>query len=174
MLKRLIKKWSVRAMSKEFDEYLEYLKVSTASELALILATASMARKFLRTSRTVPGTFPEGIFRGTILYSNETTIELAKYNMIIIELRKQFLSSSDYSAELIGHGLLTFVESCRAIGNPELFAKGRQCWNELRRGAEFWAEELQELWPNISDEDLGDMWLVPNFLAPESWPEVDI
>ncbi|UYM16295.1 hypothetical protein [Endozoicomonas euniceicola] len=166
MLKKLIRKASVKTMQKEMDIYLRNLQVGTEEEVSFLLASTAVAIKFLKISKYISKPFPEDIFLGLTICDDQPPGLIASYNIELIALHKQVSKSEDFNKQILASGLMVLIHSLRALSVNELFATGRLCWIELMRGMPFYLESMSDICPNYSEAEAMELLPVPNMLSP--------
>jgi len=167
MLKGFFKKIGRKAARKDMDEFLAFVQSGTDSEMAMMLCATGMARELLRTADSFSRPFPEDVVLGVTAVNEEVSVDLSLYILEINSVRKKFNASENEQYQFISSGLGVFVQTIRALQDPELFARGRSFWKELQRGADGFEEAMMKIRPDLDESGLRSFRPTPNMLAPE-------
>ena len=172
MLKRFLMYVSTKAGRRDSEKILEWLKCLTDGEVSASLCCASMARAWCGETKLLRGKFPEAEFRGEAPLDRAAAGRISLYNMELVQVHKRLQNIPGDASEFTATGLTILIPSLRALADPELFAGGRQLWNELKRGTSGWSEHLEIIAPHVAfdPQKLAELWLFPNALAPDTSP----
>lgn len=167
MLKKLFNNIALRSIKKDLEGYIQYLECGTEREMEKSLIGVFMALRYLDHSEIE---FSLPMFKGSSLtLSDKAKSDLKYVNYQIASLNKSIRENTQKpEIAIMSSGFTPIMFTHRAAIYPEIFADVRYMWSILAKGEPNLEATLNEIFQNITNQEIRKYWPLDNLAIPEN------